>query len=179
MPLLSWRILVGFNPSKIECFLRSQWMFIACFSCHISQTLRRSSLLTVTTTFIFLVVWIVLCLGPNLFESLVNCVVSWAFNVQVSRGGFPSDLASQPSSNSNSVKRRDLSFGCLLPFAFSGVRLSSDLLWSFPRLAQSPCLPNYWMEETAHHENDLFMEDYYAGRCKDRLRSRLFLPCHP
>lgn len=42
--------------------------------------------------------------------------------------GVPSDLASQPSSNSNSVKRRDLSFGCLLPFASSGVKLSPDLL---------------------------------------------------
>lgn len=81
MPLLSWRILVGFNPSKIECFLRSQWMFIACFSCHISQTLRRSSLLTVTTTFIFLVVWIVLCLGPNLFESLVNSMCRYPVGV--------------------------------------------------------------------------------------------------
>ena len=42
--------------------------------------------------------------------------------------GFPSDLTSHPSSNSNSVRRRDLSFGCLLPFAFSGAKLSSDLL---------------------------------------------------
>lgn len=95
--------------------------------------------------------------------------------------GFPSDLTSHPSSNSNSEKRRDLSFGCLLPFAFSGVRLSSDLLWSFPRLAQSPGLLNHWMEETAHHKSDLFLDDHYPGQNKDWLRSCLFFflsPCH-
>lgn len=92
--------------------------------------------------------------------------------------GFPSDLTPQPSCNSGSAKRRDLSFGCLFPFAFSGVKLSPDLLWSFPRLAQSPCLPNYWMEETAREENDLFLDDDYPGQCKDWLRSCVFVPCH-
>lgn len=63
--------------------------------------------------------------------------------------------------------------------------LSQEQSWALiycevsPRLAQSPCLPNYWMEETAHHEHDLFLEDCYPGQCGDWLRSRLFLPCHP
>lgn len=68
-------------------------------------------------------------------------VLAWIMSSQragIPPWGFPSDLTSHPSSNSNSVKKRDMSFGCLLPFAFSGAKLSSDLLWSFPRLPQSP-----------------------------------------
>lgn len=48
-------------------------------------------------------------------------------------------------------------FGCLLPFAFSGAKLSSDLLWSFPRLTQSPCLPSYWKQEMARLEEWPFL----------------------
>lgn len=50
-------------------------------------------------------------------------------------------------------------FGCLFPpFLFSsGVKLSSDLLWSFPGLAQSPGLPNYQTKESAPCESDLFL----------------------
>ena len=124
--------------------------------------------------------WNVLC--PALELSWAECKSRGITSSQCAGipWGFPSDLTSHPGSNSNSVKREgDLSFGCLLPFAISGAKLSSDLLWSFPRLAQSPGPLGYWMEEMAHHDTDLFLDDYDADQNKDWLRSRLFLPCHP
>lgn len=95
-------------------------------------------------------VWSMCCPSPNLLERLLICIVSRAVSVQVTPMGVSLwSHISHPSSNSSSVRERDLSFGCLLPFAFSGAKLSSDLLWNFLRPAQSPGLPNYWMEGAA------------------------------
>lgn len=124
-------------------------------------------------TYLYLGYLLRMCL--NLFERLVNCTVLWAVNVQVSHGGFP--VIWHHTSSSNFQLREEKGFVIWLPASlllFSGVKLSSDLLWSFPRLAQSPCLPNYWMEETAHHESDLFSDGYYPGQRKDWLRSYRF-----
>lgn len=121
-----------------------------------------------------------LYLGANLFENPVNCVELY----EPSMCRYPMGVSPLISHHNPAVIPTLWREGiCHLAACFP--LLSQEQSWALiycevsPRLAQSPCLPNYSMEETAHHEHDLFLEDCYPGQREDWLRSRLFLPCHP
>lgn len=105
-----WGISVGFSH-----FHAATWMIF------LSHKLRLSSrMLNIFRRHVH----IFSCGGPEPSGSLVNCIrSSRRAGIPWRGGGFP--LISQH--NPAVMKRRDLSFGCLLPSASSGVKLSPDL----------------------------------------------------
>lgn len=98
------------------------------FSCCISFPVTDGKLVVITCAYFTRLTSVLP--EPELVLQTINLRWISAVDVQVSPQGFPSDLTSHPSSNSKSVKRRDLSFRLPVsppPFFASFLRSEAEL----------------------------------------------------